>query len=326
MMLWESVEAGDTKSVCEILDSNHEENNNSVPSLDDSGNEDQKARCVEERGPQGETCVTVACAKGYYNIVKILVDHGADINDNVNKTGDSPLHKAVESGFYNIAVYLLNHSCKTHLVNLDNLTALQLAQSTGRGAIAVAIQITNRNRTDMERRKEKKRLINEEKQRLTEERNKEAEIIIKKDDVKNLDSTALLSMKKATILNLKKNIDMSLINLTGAKNLVHNLEQQVMSAKHLVRSLEIEVENTRASLQQLESGDTLLQEEQFRCPVCLEQPHGQVFQCPEGHVFCGECKDRPEMVKCPECRISLEGVSIRNRILEGIIQQGTAKS
>ena len=118
---------------------------------------------------------------------------------------------------------------------------------------------------------------------------------------------------------------MSLTNLTGAKNLVHNLEKQVLSAKQLVQSLEIEVENSRASLQQLENGEICEKEEQFRCPVCLEQPYGQVFQCPEGHVFCGECRERPEMVKCPECRVSLEGVRIRNRILEGISQQGTGK-
>lgn len=166
-------------------------------------------------------------------------------------------------------------------------------------------------------------MICEEKQRLIEEQSKKAESCIEKEDHEKLLSPDLLAMKKSTILSLKKNLDMSIINLTGAKNLVNNLEQQVHAAKQLVRSLETEVESTRASLSQLELGENCQQgEEQFRCPVCLEQPQGEVFQCPEGHVFCRDCRDRPEMVRCPECRISLEGVSIRNRFLEGMIQQG----
>lgn len=153
---------------------------------------------------------------------------------------------------------------------------------------------------------------------------KKADSCIEKDAHEKLLSPDLLAMKKSTILTLKKNLDMSLINLTGAKNLVHNLEQQVHAAKQLVRSLEMEVESTRTSLTQLELGENSQQaEEQFRCPVCLEQPEGEVFQCPEGHVFCKVCRDRPEMVRCPECRVSLEGVSIRNRFLEGLIHQGT---
>ena len=45
-------------------------------------------------------------------------------------------------------------------------------------------------------------------------------------------------------------------------------------------------------------------EEWFGCPVCLMllTPPTRIFQCPEGHILCEECKENPAMVHCPQCR------------------------
>lgn len=42
----------------------------------------------------------------------------------------------------------------------------------------------------------------------------------------------------------------------------------------------------------------------FGCPVCLLllKPPMRIFQCPEGHILCEECKENPAMVHCPQCR------------------------
>lgn len=42
----------------------------------------------------------------------------------------------------------------------------------------------------------------------------------------------------------------------------------------------------------------------FGCPVCLNllKPPTRIFQCPEGHILCEECKENPAMVHCPQCR------------------------
>ena len=61
-------------------------------------------------------------------------------------------------------------------------------------------------------------------------------------------------------------------------------------------------------------------EELLLCPVCLDiaKPPLQVWQCPEGHIICGSCADRPELLVCPQCRVSLAGMLSRNRALEDL--------
>ncbi len=46
------------------------------------------------------------------------------------------------------------------------------------------------------------------------------------------------------------------------------------------------------------------EEHWFGCPVCLTllRPPMRIFQCPEGHILCEECKENPAMVHCPQCR------------------------
>jgi len=43
-------------------------------------------------------------------------------------------------------------------------------------------------------------------------------------------------------------------------------------------------------------------EDQFACPVCLELlvPPLRIFQCPEGHILCENCKENPALVHCPQ--------------------------
>ncbi|CAB4060321.1 ANK [Lepeophtheirus salmonis] len=60
------------------------------------------------------------------------------------------------------------------------------------------------------------------------------------------------------------------------------------------------------------------QQDWFGCPVCLclLKPPLRIFQCPEGHILCEECKENPALVHCPQCRVPLEGLCSRNRALE----------
>ena len=61
-------------------------------------------------------------------------------------------------------------------------------------------------------------------------------------------------------------------------------------------------------------------EDQFACPVCLEllKPPLRIFQCPEGHILCENCKENPALVHCPQCRVPLERNCSRNRALEEV--------
>ena len=49
----------------------------------------------------------------------------------------------------------------------------------------------------------------------------------------------------------------------------------------------------------------------FECSVCLDdmKPPVKIFQCRNGHVMCESCKNHPEVMTCPTCRIPLPGPS-----------------
>jgi len=62
------------------------------------------------------------------------------------------------------------------------------------------------------------------------------------------------------------------------------------------------------------------EDDQFACPVCMEllKPPLRIFQCPEGHILCENCKENPSLVHCPQCRVPLEKNCSRNRALEEV--------
>ncbi|ODM90282.1 E3 ubiquitin-protein ligase siah-1 [Orchesella cincta] len=60
--------------------------------------------------------------------------------------------------------------------------------------------------------------------------------------------------------------------------------------------------------------------EKFRsCPICLEVPEGDIFQCTAGHMICSICITKVERDLCPQCRIPFGTPKIRSRILEEIL-------
>jgi len=58
----------------------------------------------------------------------------------------------------------------------------------------------------------------------------------------------------------------------------------------------------------------------FECSVCMEdmRPPIKIFQCRNGHVMCETCKNHPEVLTCPTCRIPFPGPSslLRNITME----------
>ena len=118
------------------------------------------------------------------------------------------------------------------------------------------------------------------------------------------------------------------VNLMEEK--VRVLERNLTELAAKKAQLELEREaKLRELAEQLEKAErkSVLQttsqsheEHWFGCPVCLLllKPPIRIFQCPEGHILCEECKENPAMVHCPQCRCSLEGQCSRNRALEEV--------
>ena len=53
----------------------------------------------------------------------------------------------------------------------------------------------------------------------------------------------------------------------------------------------------------------------LECPVCLHTPKaGPLYQCENGHILCSGCNGKVQ--QCPECRVNLPNVRIRNLFAE----------
>jgi len=54
---------------------------------------------------------------------------------------------------------------------------------------------------------------------------------------------------------------------------------------------------------------------ELECPICFELSRPPIYQCPEGHIICNNC--RPRVSRCPVCRFVFQGMpDIRNRFIE----------
>ena len=62
--------------------------------------------------------------------------------------------------------------------------------------------------------------------------------------------------------------------------------------------------------------------ELLECPVCTEEmrPPTEIYQCINGHSFCGNCRHRVR--KCPTCRVAIGPRTVgRNRLVEKIAEE-----
>ena len=65
------------------------------------------------------------------------------------------------------------------------------------------------------------------------------------------------------------------------------------------------------------------EEKDHECPVCLEipLPPTHIYQCINGHLYCGDCMAMPNMFNCPQCGVDIGSVKMRNRYAEENIQR-----
>jgi len=75
---------------------------------------------------EGATALWCAAGAGYFNIVKALVSHGADVN-HVTKTNSTPLRAACFEGRLDIVEYLCENSADYHIANKYNNTCLMIS-------------------------------------------------------------------------------------------------------------------------------------------------------------------------------------------------------
>ena len=83
---------------------------------------------VKASDEHGRTLLYLACKSGFYDMVKMLLQEGADINK-VQRDGSTPLHGAAYFGHILVVGLLLEYGAQTKLTNTWGQTALQESKS-----------------------------------------------------------------------------------------------------------------------------------------------------------------------------------------------------
>ena len=85
------------------------------------------------------------------------------------------------------------------------------------------------------------------------------------------------------------------------------------------RSVEEATRTVRVSLKRKLEGEESVAPE---CPLCmvLMRPPKQIYQCPEGHLVCSDCRPQVRDNLCASCR-SPQGYSSRCRYIEDIVKK-----
>ncbi len=90
----------------------------------------------ELNGKDNESPLHSATINNRPSTVKILVDHGAIINQKDKCNGDTPLHVAARQGYYEVVKVLLDAGAEKTILNDNNKTAFDLAREGGYTATA----------------------------------------------------------------------------------------------------------------------------------------------------------------------------------------------
>lgn len=86
---------------------------------------------TEHRDKKGFTPLILAATAGHQKVVEILLNHGADIEAQSERTKDTPLSLACSGGRYEVVELLLNRGANKEHRNVSDYTPLSLAASGG---------------------------------------------------------------------------------------------------------------------------------------------------------------------------------------------------
>ncbi|XP_064651770.1 oxysterol-binding protein-related protein 1-like [Lineus longissimus] len=193
-------------------------NNVRVTELLTEGDNDTSVADVNCRGNnksnKGWTPLHLASYFGHYDVVKVLTNHGADVNV-INDSGDTPLHKAAYTARVELVTLLLQHDADVSIINGEGQMAKHV---TNHQEIRELIEATE----DVEERKAGEKFISAARHGDLE---KLAEML-KTNQMKTLNFTdktgntalhcaAYRGHKEVAVLLIQNGIDTSTLNMNG---------------------------------------------------------------------------------------------------------------
>lgn len=270
----------------------------------------------------------MATFHGHINVVRLLLQRNVNLN-NSDQHGNTVLHLAATRNNFEGAVLFLEHNIDAQVRNNNGKSALDIARSMKHQHIVEVIseklEINNtilndstantsmfmradEGTPDILRKEKLQRQLHElEINELNSTLKQKEELYLKvTDDIDKLDSESVKIKTKLTQLEGK-------LKETNLKKLAKESER-----KKLGKEIE-KLEQSRAQYRNSTIIDSI---KDYECPICFEipLPPRKVYQCTNGHVYCGECKEKPGMSVCPQCRVPLNQKSaIRNIVYEEML-------
>jgi len=278
----------------------------------------------------GLTAEAIAAGKGMDRMVAVLkgqpdIQHSSDEEESSPETSFRHINRLEHS---RSSEALQDHPAarhQTHLaveetyesdddiqLNADERETLEHLQSQLMARVKLVDEVREEN---LHLLKEKERKISGLAKKLLEARNQEEKLRddlerAKKDvrDILVKEAVAKNSFEKAAKTGAEK--------LKESERSVLTIKKELYNLKEMARDRNQE-EKRRGDLRTNLSKSThsINIESELECPICFEMSRPPIYQCPEGHIICNEC--RPRVSRCPVCRFEFTGLpNIRNRYVE----------
>ena len=275
---------------------------------------------VNAQDSNGWSPLYIACYNAYEHIVGALIEHGANARIECI-LGNTPLHAASRNSNINIVQSLLHCGVDISSCNVDGWTSLHRAVASRKIEIVKLLldngidteMITNSGKTAYElaltmRYYDIAGIIKTYKQQYIESNNGETSQNV---------SNGLTEYIKAKKLQMTM-----LYNKPISSGKVQNVREKFKNFTMVAKREPNTADWTGRKLFSFNKHKELpVEDEENECPICFDipLPPVQIFQCNNGHIYCGKCKDMPNMEKCPQCGISIVGLENRNRYAEETI-------
>ena len=283
----------------------------------------------------GNTPLHSACSYGSVGIISALLKHNVDINAK-NVDGWTPLHRASYNGRTEAVNLLLQEGADASIKTNTGKTSYDLA--TKMHHYDVAEQIKSYRSASKVKLSEfvegpKQDTPINIKSFFQSKKDQFAAFIFRKRETCNdqkVDDKASCSNSpppqgfKMEEINIEKDkekwVELKTNMLNFEKQLKNNTAHLSNNVKKISTELKVFI---NPNMQKEKSEEDNTDEKENECPICFELPLPPVhiYQCKNGHLFCGNCKDRPNMEKCPQCAVDICGVAFRNRYAEENIKK-----
>ena len=288
------------------------------------------------------TPLHMATYHGHMEVVRCLLRRNVNLN-NSDQQGNTVLHLAALKNNYEAAVLYLEYQVDADIRNNKGETAMDIASALKYEHI-VSIIVDQKQMTREQAANEDKKRI-QAKQLMIEFTEKER-VHKHLEDMKIQELKDLLNEKEGVVsktshelaeLNQDANSISAQISQLEAKlrevNQLRVTKERVKSnsmedIEELKKRIHMEGDgssvNRSRSLKEKSSNES----SDYECPICYELPFSpkKVYQCGNGHVYCSDCKEKPGMKHCPQCRIPLDQKSaIRNIVYEDMLSKRNAR-